>query len=53
MFKKKTNKNNIEAAAVPTPKVESVPVCVFNTHHHVAKSRRGEREREKEEGKEG
>lgn len=47
MLKKKTNKNNIEAAAVPTPKVESVPVCVFNTHHHVAKSRRRERERKR------
>ena len=48
--KKKTNKNNIEAAAVPTPKVESFPVCIFNTHHHVAKSRRKKRGREREGG---
>lgn len=50
--KKKTNKNSIEAAAVPTPKVESFPVCVFNTHHHVAKSKGREREGEKGEEEE-
>lgn len=41
--KTKTNKTNIEAAAVPTPKVESFPVCIFKTHHHVAESERRER----------
>ena len=50
MLKKKTtNKNNIEAAAVPAPKVESFPVCIFNTHHHVAESKGRGRERERRE----
>lgn len=51
--KKNPNKNNIEAAAVPVPKVESFPVCIFNTHYPVVESRRGKGEEERRGGRRG
>ena len=42
--KKILKKTNIEIAAVPTPEVESFPVCISNRYYPVAKSKRRERE---------
>lgn len=39
-----TDKNTI-AAAVLTSEVESIPVCIFSTHSHVARAGDGDREK--------